>query len=234
MRGNASTKGSMRTIVLAAIALAAVVLSAGADAAPRGTIVFSATREAAYSGQIYRLSLDRRLTNLVRSGDGGASPRVSPDGNWVAFISGRPDGSNGAVFLVPATGGTARRLTPPGRVPFGYPIWSHDGEHLLTVGQVGDDYDRLAVYVLGRTDRARRLAGTGGEFPVWSPDDRRVAFETETGGYGQQSVRVVPLSGGWGWHVRGSRPAWSPAGRLAVIGPRRSSVRTYDARGTCS
>ena len=71
--------------------------------------------------------------------------------------------SNPAGSRVAATGGKAIRLSPRGRAFLDEPLSSHDGKHVLAVGRSRND--RLAMFVLGRTDRARRLPGTGGRVP---------------------------------------------------------------------
>src|SRR5919204_6927125 len=54
----------------------------------------------------------RRLTSGERS-DG--SPRWSPDGRWLAFVSNRDDDeekkAHGELYVMPADGGEPRRLT---------------------------------------------------------------------------------------------------------------------------
>ena len=69
-----------------------------------GKIVFS------YLGDIWLAQEDgsnpRRLTVHKAF---NAHPRLSPDGKWIAFSSNRYGDSD--VFVIPAEGGTARRLT---------------------------------------------------------------------------------------------------------------------------
>src|ERR1700729_2602298 len=69
-----------------------------------GKIVFS------YLGDIWLAQEDgsnpRRLT-VHKAFD--SHPRFSPDGKWIAFSSNRYGDSD--VFVIPAEGGTARRLT---------------------------------------------------------------------------------------------------------------------------
>jgi Tol biopolymer transport system component len=49
-----------------------------------------------------------RLTSTPES---ESSPRWSPDGRWLAFVSGRQEGKGGQVWLLDRRGGEAQRLT---------------------------------------------------------------------------------------------------------------------------
>jgi Tol biopolymer transport system component/predicted Ser/Thr protein kinase len=68
---------------------------------------------------------------------GGRNPRFSPDGHWLAYWTGRREGSATAgsaqVFIVEATGGQPRAIHPEMRVAL-YPTWSPRGDRLLVRG----------------------------------------------------------------------------------------------------
>jgi Tol biopolymer transport system component len=70
---------------------------------------------------------------------GGWKPRFSPDGKWIAFftLTGSEDVSAtvglGQIFIVPAEGGTPRRIQPAFTYAR-YPIWAPDSRHLLFTG----------------------------------------------------------------------------------------------------
>src|SRR3989454_2610597 len=107
----------IRRASLAALVTALLVLAFGAvprTSAPiklarhpdyhAGKIAFS------YLGDIWVANEDG--SNVQRITDNRARevyPRFSPDGRWIAFSSNRY--GNNDVFIVPATGGTPRRLT---------------------------------------------------------------------------------------------------------------------------
>lgn len=103
-----------RPLVGAAAALAMLLCAAAVCAAPvklarhpdyhAGKVTFS------YLGDIWIANEDG--SNVVRLTDNRARdvyPRFSPDGKWIAFSSNRY--GNYDVFVVPAAGGTAKRLT---------------------------------------------------------------------------------------------------------------------------
>ena len=56
------------------------------------------------------------------------SPAFSPDGRWLAFVSGR--GGTDNLFLLPVNGGEANQLT---KISTGVdtPLWSHDGKWIV-------------------------------------------------------------------------------------------------------
>ncbi len=66
---------------------------------------------------------------LTSSPDNDASPKFSPDGKRIAFVSNRADGSN-LVFTVPVSGGQPKQLTFH---TDGYDLqqWTPDGQSLL-------------------------------------------------------------------------------------------------------
>jgi Tol biopolymer transport system component len=65
------------------------------------------------------------------AGEGDAA--FSPDGQSVAFVRSLDD-SHGAVWVVPAAGGEARRLTSDD-LGAAYPRWSPDGKQILFAGR---------------------------------------------------------------------------------------------------
>jgi len=145
-------------------------------------------------------------------------PAFSPDGRTIAFRSER-DG--GGIFLMGATGESARRLTD-----FGYePAWSPDGrEIVVSTARVLDPRVRTIDGELWRVEVAtgnRRRVPVEGDAvqPAWSPHGARIAYWGVPKVGSQRVIWTVPAGGGVavrvaeGAHLNWS-PTWSPDGRF--------------------
>ena len=89
-----------------------------------GKVTFS------YLGDIWIANEDG--SNVQRLTDNTAReiyPRFSPDGKWIAFSSNRY--GNNDVFVIPATGGTARAFPLGDLEIHGEPAWMPDGQAIL-------------------------------------------------------------------------------------------------------
>jgi dipeptidyl aminopeptidase/acylaminoacyl peptidase len=109
------------------------------------------------------------------------TPEVSPDGKRVAFTvsvyDAEEDKSNADVWVVPAAGGTARRLTA-NKASDSSPVWSPDGTRLAFVSK--RDADKAAqIYVMpvdgGEAERVTDMP-IGVSDPRWLPDGKGIVF----------------------------------------------------------
>ena len=147
---------------------------------------------------------------LTASTESETSPRWSPDGRSLAFLSGRQDGKGDQVWVLDRRGGEAQRLTT---IKDGVDAmqWSPDSKRLVLVATVDldttkTDTTRKRPIVIDRylfkddgagyltTKRSRLLLfdiatkrvdtlTTGpadDEAPSWSPDGARIAFVRST------------------------------------------------------
>ncbi len=133
-------------------------------------------------------------------------PRWSPDGSRVAF-SGAAPGDNAHIYVVPAAGGAARRVTSS-KVSENDPSWSPDGRRLVFGAQLGGDTGAAARPALDLVDlesgRITTLPGSTGLFsPRWSPDGRFILALTS------DSTRLMLFD------VAGSR--WTELSRATEI-----------------
>ena len=107
-------------------------------------------------------------------------PRLSPDGQWIAYVLVTPDkmdnGYKRNIWLVPTGGGEPVQLTRSGKDS--QPRWSPDGK-LLAFTSARDKKPQiylLPVAAPGGEPRALTSMSNGATTPVWSPDGTRIAF----------------------------------------------------------
>ena len=171
-----------------------------------------------------------------------ASPRWSPDGKRLAFISNR-DGDRDNVFVVPAAGGEAKQLTRVDDIVSEI-AWRPDGKAIAFSAGVGlGDYVGL-VNLTGRMERLvdfpdseSTIGGDLGPPEPWSPDGRKLAFASNVHDHVDLGVldlktRRVKWLAQSRWDK--SRPLWSPNGkRIAFLENRDGNVqlRTVSASG---
>ncbi len=115
---------------------------------------------------------------------------ISPDGSLIAIGSNGPDGK-ADIYVVPAAGGTPRRVTPNG--PAYFHGWSPDGKTISFTGQHGDNFDAYTVPAAGGP---ASLLAAKTDVAEFSPDGRWVYFQTDRTGHMQI----------WRMHPDGSAP----------------------------
>ncbi len=161
----------------------------------------------------------RRFTFSSRR-DG--SPRWSPDGSAIAFVSDR-DGGKGQLYVIPASGGEARKLTSD-KLGVASPAWSPDGRYIVVTVKVatreepevaGSPPSQKAPPARVITTLKYRYNGEGFTY------DRR------------QHLRLVDVaSGETRWLTQGDfnddQAAWSPDGMTVVFVSARHDSRDHD------
>ena len=156
------------------------------------------------------------------AGPGDGMPVFSPDGSTIAFLR-RDDKKRRQIWVIPTTGGEARRLCEMDRGVSSL-VWSPDSSGLAVVADVdpeapskGDEDDDAPSVRVAR--RIRYRADGGG----WRGDAFHQLFVVDaTSGETQQ------LTSGEGEHWS---PAWSPDGtRVAYVS---DAVEGRDIRPVC-
>jgi Tol biopolymer transport system component len=170
------------------------------------------------------------LTRLTHSPGYEFDPSWSPDGTQIAYRSDRGDESE--IWLMNADGTDQRRLTRGLS-----PAWSPDGSKIAyaSPGEINCPPGRgprcTGISIMNADGSGQhRLPNTdGGEYPSWSPDGQRIAFNSNlTGNHVMYIVDVdgsnlVDLSSvGEGWQVE-----WSPDGRSILFTSHRDHPDTY-------
>jgi Tol biopolymer transport system component len=175
-------------------------------------------------------AIDADGTDLIRLTDSPGfdfDPSWSPDGSRIAFRSERS--GDPEIWVMNADGSDQRRLAAglsPAWSPDGSKIaYASPGEILCPPGQ-GLQCSGLSIMNADGSGQHRVPNADGGEYPSWSPDGKRIAFNSNlTGDHVMYIVDVdgsnlVDLSAvGEGWQVD-----WSPDGRFVLFASGRDQT----------
>ena len=162
-----------------------------------------------------------------------AQPAFSPDGERIAFRSGR-DG--GGIFIMSVTGESVTRLLDSGY----FPSWSPDGNEVVVCTTDFDTpTDISSVTTLlkianPKTGQVRTLPVSDRALePAWSPSGARIAYWTVQGKAGQRDIKTVAADGSdaasGGVAVTDDvaldwSPSWSPDGRFLYFSSTRGGT----------
>ena len=98
---------------------------------------------------------------------------VSPDGRSIVFV--QPEGATGDLWMIPAAGGTPRRLTTDGGAS-GPPVWTPDGRRIICSSARGGSPTLWSFPVSGG-DPAPLTTGAGEDLdPEISADGRHLIY----------------------------------------------------------
>jgi len=185
------------------------------------------------------------LSPEAGSGDVSVAPALSPDGQYVAFLSTRSLFSIDLYVADAETGDIVERLGSANRDPHFDAIrflnsagtWSPDGRRFAFVAFSKGD-NELAIWNVqtGRIERRFSVEGvTAMSQPAWSPDGETIALSGLNGGI--SDLYLVDVSSGTARQLTDDRygdlqPVWSPDGeRLAFVtdrGPDGTNFSTLD------
>jgi dipeptidyl aminopeptidase/acylaminoacyl peptidase len=170
------------------------------------------------------------FTRLTRSPWPEFDPTWSPDGTQIAFRS-EPHGDQ-EIWLMNADGSDPRRLTRGLS-----PTWSPDGSKIAysSPGDIpcppgrGLQCTGISIINADGSEQHRVPNTDGGEYPSWSPDGKRIAFNSNLSG--DHVMYIVDPDGsglvdltsvGEGWQVD-----WSPDGRSILFTSHRDHLDNY-------
>ena len=161
---------------------------------------------------------------------------VSPDGTRIIMDL------QGALWLLPATGGTATRLTDPFLEP-ARPDWSPTGDWIAFESYAGGTFHIWNMRPDGTGVRQLTFGHGDDRDPRFSPDGTRVAFSSDRAFEGTYDIWVVEVATGalTRWTSAATdefEPTWLPGGdALAYVvgaGATGTTIQSSDAAGTVS
>src|SRR5579864_8635123 len=197
---------------------------------PDGTLVAFRQSDGSHHTGIFTALIGGERSLELTSDPGDCCPAWSPDRRQIAFA--RYSGKTFSIFVIPALGGTERRVYRGPASMGGGLSWSPDGK-VLAFPQ-GSDSDRTTSWLsfLSLADGSIRPLTTppGGSMdslPSFSPDGSQVAFVRSLVAGVSNDVYVVSPSGGAAKRLTFDRlpimgvPAWTADGREIVFSSTR-------------
>lgn len=146
------------------------------------SIAYTSDRNGGFEIYVKQLAPGGRDLQVTSEGD-NLQPAWSPDGKMIAFHS----RGRGGIWIIPALGGVARRITDFGSRP----AWSPDGSliayqsaGLTDLAPTGFTVPPSTIWVVpsqGGSPREITRQGTpegGHATPAWSPDSKKIVFVT--------------------------------------------------------
>ncbi len=176
---------------------------------------------------------------VTRGSSSVAYPNLSPDAEWLAHTTGRPQED---LYLIPADGTSGLRQLTDDLYKDRMPRWSPDGKRIAFYSDRSGSYEIWTIRPDG--SGLTQLTETPGHsviYPVWSPDGGRMVytcftervafiFEPDSPWAEQSPERLPPIDDQGTWLAVLS---WSPDGKQ-LAGVSRSPTRgsgaivTYD------
>ena len=163
--------------------------------------------------ELYVMDYDgANVTQITRDRSIALTPRWSPDGKLITFVSYR-DGMPALHSYVPASGRRWRMVALPGTTMS--PAWSPTGDRLALSSSQSGDPDIYLTDAEGKNPRRMTFALGADLSPSWSPNGQQIAFNSNRGGSAQIYLMNVDGSDQRRLTFEGTyntTPAFSPKG----------------------
>ena len=130
-------------------------------------------------GHIYRLHVEGGTAQPIDTGfatQNNNDHGLSPDGTQLAISDQSREGGKSLIYIVPAAGGTPRRVTRLG--PSYWHGWSPDGKTLTYCAERSGEYDVYTIGVEGGEETRLTTAPGLDDGPEYSPDGRTIYFNS--------------------------------------------------------
>lgn len=210
-----------------------------------------------YRAELWKFNIDGSegrviVRNMAFAWSAQADASWSPDGTRIIMAALSPADQRWHLFITDAEGRGAKRVSQGPRL-YAAPTFSPDGKKIAYVaypeGYAGVDSRRLELFISDvNGDNERRLTydTVRDHHPIFSPDGRQIAFESETdpkkGKLGRWALRIIEPTGDNlrtivdDGHVN-SNPRWSGDSmtlffdRLRYIGEESFNIWRIDLDG---
>ena len=169
--------------------------------------------------------------------EGDQDPAWSPDGRQIAFARFRIDDNQKSLYVIPALGGSERRLyttSSPIWSDCNEMDWSPDGKSLIFSESL-ESGTKARLSLLSLSDlTARPLTISGNQQfdcdPAFSPDGATIAFARGPMGAFLSDLFVLQVAGGQPSRLTtgnsGGQPAWTQDGREIVFASPSKGIRS--------
>jgi dipeptidyl aminopeptidase/acylaminoacyl peptidase len=207
------------------------------------------------ASRVYAAAREGGAARLVSALDAAALDLAwSPDGNWIAFAA-RPAAAPPAwagaaferflrlppaaaqVYVAPALGGEARRISPGNADYSGEPAWTADGLRVLAAP---DGREIVALSAAGGEERVLATGASEYARPRVSPDGSKIAYlarDAKPQSYVVRKLYVMASDGGRARALSGAldrdaaEPQWSSDSRTVYfLADDHGATRIYAAR----
>jgi Tol biopolymer transport system component/DNA-binding winged helix-turn-helix (wHTH) protein len=222
--------------------LTQVTTSIGADIMPSlspdgSAVAYSSDKNGSFEIYVRTPAPGGREIQLTTDGNENFEPAWSPDGTQIAYHSRK----KGGIWLIPALGGTARRLTDFGS----WPAWSPDGSRIVFQSQGMNDYSQTSYAAMppstlwvvraqgGAPTQLTQPGNPGGGHgaPSWSPDGKYIAFSSTSTGLAE--IWMIPANGGTPQRLVAGvvcDPVYGPGGRYLYFS--QTHLESNQQKGT--
>jgi Tol biopolymer transport system component len=159
-------------------------------------------------------------------------PSWYPDGKQLAVM----DAHDEVIKRIDLESGAVKTMTDRARVLAGMPSVSTDGKWIAFAGQAntGQAYEQTknVIWLVSDTGVLHTLETPPlqGRAPSWSPDQQRLAFESNRGSPNQSYAIFIINRDGSGlmrvtdYAMNANHPMWSPDGRQLVFSARHANA----------